>query len=340
MQPPDYNPAVPYLPLLTHPDITVQRHACAILLGAYGNHALTLLRRCLSSPDALVRQQAQLALRHIALLTDAPIHTEPFTGVYIESLGRLRLFVDHQEVRLDAWVRREHGSVGWQKLQGVLGYLLHCGRQGTTIAALETAVWGSRRAATTGRTLQTLRELLASLRDPAFADHALIVADNHCLLNPEAYRSDVRAFEQTFALATHTEATGGLEAAAPLYAQALHLYGGPYLIDLPNGALWAQSRRDHLRGNFLIAAERVAEAMYTGGRFAECGALCSQIFDSDESADEVVAWLLRAYHQLGQTGLLEHTYRRYLLANDLDDHGPDGQHDVVVTTYADLRGRR
>jgi len=338
MQPLDYNPAVPYLPLLTHPDMTVQRHAWAILLGAYGNHALTLLRRCLSSPDAHVRQQARLAAQHVARLTDVPVHSEPFTGVYIESLGRLRLFVDHHEVRLDAWVRREHGSVGWQKLQGVLGYLLHCGRQGTTIAALEAAVWGSRRAATTGRTLQALRDLLASLRGAAFAEQALIVADNHCLLNPEAYRSDVQAFEQTFALATHTEASEGLAAAAPLYTQTLHLYGGPYLIDLPNGAPWAHSRRDHLRGNFLIAAERVAEARYTSGRLAECVALCSQIFDSDESADEVVAWLLRAYHQLGQTGLLEHTYRRYLLANDLDEQGPEGRQDVVVTTYADLRG--
>ncbi|MGQ9926055.1 MAG: AfsR/SARP family transcriptional regulator [Chloroflexaceae bacterium] len=338
MQPLDYNPAVPYLPLLTHSDITVQRHAWAILLGAYGNHALTLLRRCLSSPEAHVRQQAHLALQHLTHLTDVPIHTRPFTGVYIESLGRLRLFVDHQEVRLDAWVRHEYSSVGWQKLQGMLGYLLHCGRQGTTIAALEAAVWGKRRAATTGRTLQALRNLLASLRDTAFADQALIVADNHCLLNPETYRSDVQAFEETFALATHTEASEGLAAATPVYMQALHLYGGPYLIDLPNSAPWAHSRRDHLRGNFLIAAERVAEARYTDGRLAECVALCSQIFDSDESADEVVAWLLRAYHRLGQTGILEHTYRRYLLANDLDAQGLEGRQDVVVMTYAELCG--
>ncbi len=340
MQPPDYNPAVPYLPLLAHPDVTVQQHACAILLSTYGNHALTLLRRCLSSPDTHLRQQAHLALQRIPRLSGVTIYEEPFRGFYIESLGRLRLFVDHQEVHLDAWVRRERSSVGWQKLRGVLGYLLHCGRQGTTIAALETAIWGATRAATTGRTLQTLRDLLISLRDAAFAEHALIIADNHCLLNPDVYRSDVQAFEQTFALATHTETTGGLEAAASLYRQALHLYGGPYMIDLPNGAPWAHTRRDHLRGNFLIAAERVAEALYTAGRFAECAALCSQIFDRDESADDVVAWLLRAYSQLGQTGLLEHTYRRYLLANDLNEHGPEGRHDIVVATYADLRPPR
>jgi DNA-binding SARP family transcriptional activator len=318
----------------------VRQQACAILLGTYGEHGLTMLRRCLSAPDRGLRQQARLALQRIGELTDLPVNTQPFQGIYIECLGRMRLYVDSQEIRLDTWVRQVNEQVGWQKLQGVLGYLLHCGKRGTTRAALETAVWGSGRAATLGRTLQALRELLAALRGAEFAEYALTLADSHCLLNPDAFHTDVKAFEQAFALAVHTNETEGLEGAAPLCVQALRLYGGPYMIDLPQGAPWAQQRRDFLRSSFLIAAECVAEYTFEQGRYDDCVAVCSQIFDSDESADEVVAWLLRAYKQLGQTALLEQTYRRYVRANGLSEQSHDERQDVVIRAYKELRSTR
>ncbi len=337
MHAPGFSPAALYLPLLTDEQPEVRRQACAILLGTYGEHGLTMLRRCLTASDDRLRRQARLALQHIGELTDLPVRAQPFQGIYVECLGRMRLYVDSQEVKLDSWVRSVNERVGWQKLQGVLGYMLHCGKRGTTRAALETAVWGSSRAPTRGRTLQALRELLASLRDEAFAEQALSIADNHCLLRPDLFQTDVQAFEHAFALAVHTNESRGLQAAAPLYAQALQLYGGPYMIDLPQGAPWAQPRRDFLRGSFLLAAECLAEHNYACARYDECASICSQIFDGDESADEVVAWLLRAYSQLGQGALLEHTYRRYLQANAVDEQSPEGQHDVVVWTYLQLR---
>lgn len=337
---PGSSPAALYLPLLTDVRSTVRQHACALLLGTYGEHGLTMLRRCLEAPDRRVRQQARQALLHIGELTDLPVHVQPFEGIYVECLGHLRLYVDSQEWRLDTWVRGQNDQIGWQKLQGLLGYLLHCGKRGTTRSAIETAVWGKGRAATLGRTLQGLRDLLAAMRGDEFARYALTVADNHCLLRPELFQTDVKAFDQAFALAVHTHETEGLPAAAPLYAQALRLYGGPYMIDLPHGAMWAQTRRDHLRGNFLIAAECLIEYTFECRHFEECIAICSQIFDTDESADEIVVWLLRAYKSTGQLALLEQTYRRYLLANGVDERSSDGAHDVVVRAYWKVRGTK
>jgi two-component SAPR family response regulator len=241
-------------------------------------------------------------------------------------------------VQLDAWVRKEHGATGWQKVQGMLAYLLHCGQRGTTRATLEAAIWGSATPATIGRTFKALRRLMAELLGEEAASQALTISDQFCLLSPVAYRSDVQAFEQVFDLASHTEESQGLDEAAPLYAQAMRLYGGPYMIDIAQGTPWAQARREHLRGSFLIAAERVAEHAYEQHRYQECAALCTQVFDADESADECVAWLLRAYGRLGQRSALEYTYRRYLHANGLDERSPEARQDVVVHTYEQLHG--
>ncbi|NTU79981.1 MAG: hypothetical protein HGA45_11355 [Chloroflexales bacterium] len=325
-----------YLPLLTDPQPTVRRQACALLLATYGEHGLTLLRRLLSAGDLDVRQQASLALQHLADLISLPVYHQPFSGVHIECLGRTRLFVGDREVQLNTWVRREHGAVGWQKVQGVLAYLLHCGQRGTTRATLEAAIWGSATPTTIGRTLRALRRLLAELLGEEAADQALTIEDQFCLLSPEVYRSDVQAFEQTFNLASHTEEREGLAAAAPLYNQALRLYGGPYMIDIVQGTPWAQARRDHMRGSFLIAAERVAEHAYDQRRYHECADVCAQVFDADESADECVAWLLRAYQRMGHGCAIEHAYRRYLRANDLDERSPEAHQDVVVQAYEQL----
>lgn len=326
-----------YLPLLIDSQPAVRRQAYALLLATYGDHGLTLLRRLLSVGDRELRQQASLALQYITELTSIPIHHQPFSGMHIGCLGRTRLFVGDREVQIDAWVRRKYAAVGWQKVQGVLAYLLHCGQRGTTRAALEAAIWGSATPTTVGRTLQALQQLIVELLGEDVAAQTLTITNQFCLLNPAAYRSDVHAFEQIFSLASDTEEHEGLAAAAPYYLQAVQIYHGPYMIDIAQGTPWAQARRDYLRGSFLIAAERVAEHAYSEQRYHQCAAVCSQVFDADESADECVAWLLRAYQRMGQYSAFEHTYRRYLRANDLDERSPDACQDVVVCAYEQLR---
>jgi DNA-binding SARP family transcriptional activator len=187
-----------------------------------------------------------------------------------------------------------------------------------------------------GRTLQALRRLLTELLGTEVASRALTITDRICLLNPEVFRSDVQAFEKVFNIASNTECTQGLAAAAPLYAQAIPLYGGPYMIDIVQGAPWAHARRDHLHGSFLITAERVAEHAYNQRRYHECVTVCTQVFDSDETADEIVAWLLRAYGQMGYSSALEHVYRRYLRANQLDERSPEAHQDAVILAYKQL----
>lgn len=334
------NPALLYLPLLNSSDPAVRHQAGTLLLGSYGEQGLTLLRRLLAAPDLELRQQARSALRQIADLCGLPVAAEPYHGIFITSLGHTNLYVDNQEIRLDSWVRQEFAQVGWQKVQGVLGYLVHCGARGTTQAALEAAVWGRRPTPTFARTMQALRQLLGSLRGEPFAAQALVVADQHCLLRPDVYQTDVRLFEQAFAAASRADEVHGLEAAAPLYHQALRLYGGPYMIAMPNGAAWAHERRDHLRGNFLIAADRLAEHAFAQQRYRECIAICSEVFDADESADDIVVWMLRAYQRLRQTGAMEQVYRRYLAANTLNECSPDARQDVVVRVYQQLYAAR
>jgi hypothetical protein len=52
------NLARPYLPLLANPQPLVRRQACLIMLGSYGDRALTYLRRLIDDVDPQVRQDA------------------------------------------------------------------------------------------------------------------------------------------------------------------------------------------------------------------------------------------------------------------------------------------
>ena len=72
----------------------------------------------------------------------------------------------------------------------------------------------------------------------------LVIGHDHYVLLPDYYHTDVQLFERTFDLACHVEETQGLEAAEQLYTQALQIYGGPYMIDIPRSTHWSQTQRD------------------------------------------------------------------------------------------------
>src|SRR5690349_18536639 len=121
-----------YLPLLVHSQPSVRRQACVILLGMYGDRALTSIRRLVDDSDPQVRQNARLALLAFAECADLPIKAELFQGLYIECLGRLRIYIGNRELLPDDWDSAEGGRAGPQKVQAVLAYLVHCGRHGTS----------------------------------------------------------------------------------------------------------------------------------------------------------------------------------------------------------------
>jgi DNA-binding SARP family transcriptional activator len=166
------------------------------------------------------------------------------------------------------------------------------------------------------------------------------VTRDHCILSPDLYNCDVQRFERAFSEADQFEQSQSLEAAIPFYAQALELYGGPYMADILYGNGWCQEKRDRLTNSFIIAVERLAEHAYINAEYYQCVSLCEQVLDADQNIDDVTTWMMRSYSRLGRFTELEHVYRRYLLATTLDPNSIEGQQDLVVQTYLEIGDRR
>lgn len=332
------NPARLYLPLLTDQQPAVRRQACLILLSTYGDRALTYLRRLVEDPDPQVRYEARLALLSIAEVTDSALKVRPFRGMHVECLGRMRVYIGNYEMRDSDWTEAEGGRAGARKMQGALAYLIHCGRRGSNREALGAALWDKGFSATSlSRTLSALRQTLKRHADSTFVvERALVIENDYCLLDPDCYDTDTMLFEQAYRLAARVEQEQSLGAAVPLYTNALQLYFGPYMADIPCANGWSRSRRDNLRGSFVIAAERLADQAYGQGQYRRCIDMCALALDAEPAADEVVTWLLRAYAGAGLYAELEHAYRSYLHAAGLDALSVAGQQDVVVQLYQSL----
>jgi DNA-binding SARP family transcriptional activator len=332
------NPARLYLPLLTDYQPAVRRQACLILLGTYGDRALSYLRRLVDDPDPQVRYDARLALLAIAEITDTTLKAKPFRGVHIECLGPMRVYIGNYEMRDSDWTQAEGGRAGARKMRGVLAYLVHCGRRGSSREALGAALWEKGFSASSlSRTLSALRQTLRRHADSSFAvDDALVIENDYCLLDSDCYSTDTMLFEQAYSQATRVEQEQNLEAAIPLYTNALHSYFGPYMADIPCANGWSRSRRNYLRGSFVIAAERLAEYAYSGAQYSQCLDMCALALDAEPTADEVVCWQLRAYAECGLYADLEHAYRGYLHAAGVDALSQAGQQDAVVQLYQSL----
>jgi len=330
-----------YLPLLVSPQPPVRQQACIILLGTYGSRALTYVRRLIDDADPQVRQDARLALLAVAEVTDLGIQMQPFSGMYVECLGRLRIYIGNQEIRLQDWARAESGHVGWQKVQGVLAYLIHCGRRGASRSAIGAAVWGGPFSTNSlSRTLATLRQTLSSTCGQSFAERALMISDDHCILDPDCYHTDADIFERTFSAAARLRQNEEIGSAIPIYNQVAHLYTGPYMADVPRGSGWGELRREQLVRTFVSASECLAQYFYTKGQYKHCLYICAAALDADELADNIIVWQLRAYAQEGLYGNLEQAYRRYTRATAVKQRSVDEQHDIVEQTYRQLHSMR
>jgi DNA-binding SARP family transcriptional activator len=335
------NPARPYLPLLAHSQAEVRQQACTILLGAYGTGAIVALRALLDDAEPAVRQQARQGLHAIAAASGREIVDQPFPGIYVECLGQLRVWIGGRPILARDWMQPDSGRAGWRKVQGTFAYLVHRGRFGASRAALGQAVWGGQvSAGSLARTLTALRQTLASAGHTALIERALTISGDQISFAVDAYTSDARFFEQTFEIACYTESEQGLAAAAPLYARAVQLYTGTYMIDIAGGDEWGQRQRDHLLGNVIIAAERLAEQAFAEQRYRQCVAICRQGLEIDDTAEELSNWLLRAYDRLHLRHEIAQAYHSYLRAATVTPHGDEGRHNPVVRTYQELIGAR
>jgi DNA-binding SARP family transcriptional activator len=309
------------------------------MLGLYGDRALTYLRRLIDDADPQVRQDARLALLSFAEATGRPIKLQPFRGIHIECLGRLRVYVGNYELQTQDWIQVEGGHAGWQKVQGTLAYLVHCGRRGTGRDTLGSAVWGSTPSPSgLARTLTALRQLLGKHAGTEFVERALVFENDYCMLDPEYYHTDVRMFEHVFDMAVRQEQEQGLDLAAPLYLQAVQLYSGMYMADVRPGNGWSRQRREYLMNSFVLAAERMAEHHFEHQRYEQCIGVCQATLENDETADEIMVWLLRGYARLGHTAELRQAYRRYLRASAHDSADAAMRQDMVVQEYQRLVG--
>lgn len=309
-----------------------------ILLVTYGDHALSSLRRLVNDPEPQVRQEARIALVAIAEITGREIKLQPFRGIYIECLGRLRVYVGSHEMQSKDWVQAEAGRAGWQKVLGVLAYLVHCGQRGTSRKALGEAVWGSAPSASSlARTLTALHQALDKYTVGSDAlERVLVIGSDFCLLGPEHYQTDVQMFERAYDLGVQYEQDQGLALAVPLYTQVVQLYTGPYMTDVPRGSGWAWQRRQHLMSSFVLASERLAEYYYINRQYKRCIEMCLSAIDVDDVADDIIVWLMRAYAQEGRNAELKQIYRRYLRTMAIDPSDSGMQQDGVVQEYKRL----
>lgn len=259
--------------------------------------------------------------------------------LFVECLGRFRLSDCSQSQAFGDWARHCHDRAGVYKVQSVLAYLIHAGRRGATRSALNQAIWSRKaNAATISRTLGALSDVLADLCGDAFIERHLLITADHLILNPECYQTDAQRFLGVYDRAAQLESDRGLAAAAPLYEQALRQYGGPYMVDIPRADYWCGERREQLASSFVNVCERLAEHTFAERRYRSCITLCQQALDVEETADDIVCWLMRAFHALDMRAELEHGYRLYQRA--VSASGDHADADVVAQTYRSLHRER
>lgn len=327
-----------FIPLLLHDDPQVQRQSAMLLYSSYGDEAAQRLRSLLARADAEERQRVRMAQEVLARYVPRAA-SDPLPGpeMQVACLGVLRVWVAGVPI-LARVAERDRGRAGSHKLRAVLAALIHAGGRGISREALMAAVWGQESAASgLTRTLSSLRALMVEVGGEELADAVLIISEDRCLLHPDLVRTDVATFERLCALAAEIEEEEGLAAAAPLYAQALELYRGPYMADVAGAWTALIERRNLLGGDFLNVVERLAEHACSERRYHECARLCDLALSEDPAADDLTVWLLRAYAGLGHYAELEHAFQHYLRAARIDSRASN---DPVVRVYTQLRRER
>lgn len=339
MEAPDFKLIWLYVPMLTHTDPAVRAQARTIFFYNYGDHATTLLNRLQSVVEPALRQHIGEALEAVVGFTREMQLLGAHVDIDVECLGPFRVSIGGRPIMPATWGQQDGGRAGWQKALALLAYLVHCGRRGASREALNEAIWsGKGSASSLSRTWSSLRQAMVNLCGAERVEQMLISADDRYILSPTFYRTDDTIFERAFNLAWSVEQQSGLDAAEPIYRQAMSGYHGPYMAGVTRGSGWMLERRDLLLGNFVIACERLAEHSYMKGRLPACVRFCGAALNEDPAADDVTVWLISAFHELGQRAEFEHAYRRYLRATGLDPTSAEGRRDRVVQTYQRLSG--
>jgi DNA-binding SARP family transcriptional activator len=182
--------------------------------------------------------------------------------------------------------------------------------------------------------VKRLRRLLEPDRRP-YADSGVVrrVGDGYALAVAES-TVDAARFRQRVGAARDLRREGRLDEAAEALGEALRLWQGPPLADVP--ALAGHPKVVTLANERLIALVRYGEVMVAAGRAAEGLAALEEAAAAQPLDEAGQAQLIRAYHAAGRRSLAFATYHevRRRLVEDLGvDPGPE-----LRAAHADLLG--
>ncbi|MFD0967890.1 AfsR/SARP family transcriptional regulator [Plantactinospora endophytica] len=229
----------------------------------------------------------------------------------IQLLGPVRAWRDGEPLDLGPAARRV-----------VLGLLALAGGKPLLRADLMGGLWYDREPPTSAaNVIQThvkhLRRLLEPDRRPRDGGTVLrLVGDGYALHLPAA-GLDVTQFRQRTEAATTAQRCGQLDVAAELLGEALALWHGPPLADVP--ALATHPKVVALGGERQAALGRYGEVMIAAGRAAEGLPILAEAAVAAPLDEAAHARLIRAYHAAGRRGQAFAAYHevRRRLADDL-----------------------
>ncbi|ROO59823.1 DNA-binding SARP family transcriptional activator [Micromonospora sp. Llam0] len=249
-----------------------------------------------------------------------------------------------------AWRDGEQLDLGPTAQRAILGLLAIAAGQPVRAAEISDAVWADRQPPPTARNvIQThikhLRRRLEPDRPPRAPSTVLPqVGDGYALRLP-ASEVDAGVFRHRLAAAAGLQRNGELSRAADELEQALGLWLGPPMADIPTLA-------EHPRVVALLeerhtALARYGDIMITAGRAAEAVPALEEAAAAQPLDEAAQARLIRAYHAAGHRARAFHTYhrvRRHLTDELGVDPGPELTaahtallHDDELTAAPDAR---
>jgi DNA-binding SARP family transcriptional activator len=223
------------------------------------------------------------------------------TGLRIQVLGRVRAWIDGIEVDL--------GPTGQRAF---LGLLALTNGQMWSQGALVDAFWGERPPPTAANVLQTrvklLRRLVEPGRSPGGRATVLRTAGDGYALDLPTGAVDATRFRDLTDAAAEPGGEKGLARSAELLEEALGLWHGPPLADVPKLAGHPKvTRWQGLRRASLV---RYGEAMIALGAAERVLPMLEDATTADPLDEALHAWLIRGYQATGQPGRAVAVYQR------------------------------
>jgi LuxR family transcriptional regulator, maltose regulon positive regulatory protein len=239
-----------------------------------------------------------------ALLAERP--PTPSSTLRIRVLGPLELGRDDELV--------DHPALHRERVRQLLQYLvIH--RPGNRVATAGE-VWPDLDPDAAGRNLRVTLNYLQRLLEPDRADgdspFYLRAEGGQLLLRTDvAMTIDIEEFDAHLDAAARAERQGTPSLALREYEQALPLYRGDFLADLPH-AEWAAVERDRLRLRYVAAAVRTGELLLAAGDTDTPLELAISALRRDPCAEQAYRLLISVRLERDEVDAARAGYRRCL----------------------------